>query len=82
MPVVEKVNIKVKKGEVFGILGPNAGKTTLIKMLYTLILPTEGTTYVNEYDIAKDSRNVWRSIVFILLMGLIKVVAIWPIGKI
>lgn len=63
---VEAVNIKIEKGELFGILGPNgAGKTTLIKMLCTLISPTVGTAYVNGYDIAKDSGKVRESIGFI-----------------
>ncbi len=66
MTAVEEVNIKIKKGELFGILGPNgAGKTTLIKMLCTLILPSEGTAYVNGYEITKDSGKVRRSIGFI-----------------
>ena len=66
MTAVEDVNIKIEKGELFGILGPNgAGKTTLIKMLCTLISPTDGTAYVNGYDIAKDSGKVRESIGFI-----------------
>ena len=63
---VEKVSIKIGKGELFGILGPNgAGKTTLIKLLCTLILPTEGTAYVNGYNIAEESGKVRESIGFI-----------------
>ncbi len=63
---VEKVNIRIGKGELFGILGPNgAGKTTLIKLLCTLILPTEGIAYVNGYNIAEDSGDVRESIGFI-----------------
>jgi ABC-2 type transport system ATP-binding protein len=63
---IEKVNIKIGKGELFGILGPNgAGKTTLIKLLCTLILPTEGTAYVNGYNIAEDSGKVRESTGFI-----------------
>ena len=63
---VEKANIKIGKGELFGILGPNgAGKTTLIKLLCTLILPTEGTAYVNGYNIAEESGKVRESIGFI-----------------
>ncbi|MEM2701810.1 MAG: ABC transporter ATP-binding protein, partial [Candidatus Bathyarchaeia archaeon] len=43
----------------FGLLGPNgAGKTTLIKMLCTIILPTEGTAKVNGYDIIKEPMKV------------------------
>jgi ABC-2 type transport system ATP-binding protein len=60
---LENVNIKVKKGELFGVLGPNgAGKTTLIKLLCTLILPNEGTAYINGYDIASESEKVKESI--------------------
>lgn len=63
---VEKVNIKIGKGELFGILGPNgAGKTTLIKLLCTLILPTAGTAYVNGYNIVEDSGKVRGSIGFV-----------------
>ncbi|MEA2032809.1 MAG: ABC transporter ATP-binding protein [Euryarchaeota archaeon] len=63
---VENVDIKIGKGELFGILGPNgAGKTTLIKLLCTLILPMEGTAYVNGYNIAEESGKVRESIGFI-----------------
>ena len=59
---VDHVNIKVKQGEFFGLLGPNgAGKTTLIKMLCTIILPTEGTAKVNGYDIIKEPYKVRSS---------------------
>jgi len=56
---VDHVNIKVEKGEFFALLGPNgAGKTTIIKMLCTIILPTEGTARVNGYDILKEPYEV------------------------
>ncbi len=59
---VDSVNVKVEKGGFFGLLGPNgAGKTTLIKMLCTIILPTEGTAKVNGYDILKESYEVRNS---------------------
>ena len=59
---VDHVNIKVKQGEFFGLLGPNgAGETTLIKMLCTIILPTEGTAKVNGYDIIKEPYKVRSS---------------------
>jgi ABC-2 type transport system ATP-binding protein len=42
------VNLKVEKSELFGLLGPNvAGKTTLIKTLCTLVLPTSREAFVN-----------------------------------
>ena len=56
---VNHVNIDVKKGEIFGLLGPNgAGKTTLIRMLCTLLAPTEGTAEVAGYDIIKQDGKV------------------------
>lgn len=60
---VDRVNIKIKKGEIFGLLGPNgAGKTTLIKMLCTLIFPTHGKAYVNGFEIVKNGHKVRRSL--------------------
>lgn len=41
--IVSNVNLNIKKGEIYGFLGPNgAGKTTVMKMITTLIKPTEG----------------------------------------
>ena len=53
---VDHVNLTVEHGELFGLLGPNgAGKTTLIKLLCTLIVPTEGTARVNGYDLRQEA---------------------------
>ncbi len=52
---VEDVDLRVEQGELFGLLGPNgAGKTTLIKMLSTLVLPSSGTAFVNDYGIHQE----------------------------
>ncbi|WP_414468879.1 ABC transporter ATP-binding protein [Methanobacterium sp. ACI-7] len=60
---LEDVNIKVKKGELFSILGFNgAGKTTLIKILCTLILPDEGKAFVNGYDVVENDEKVKKCI--------------------
>ena len=49
---VDHVSFEVQRGEIFGFLGPNgAGKTTTIRMLTTLLEPTEGTARINGYDI-------------------------------
>jgi len=57
------VNLQIRKGEIFGLVGPNhAGKTTLIKILSTLILPTRGSAFVNGYDVIKDENKVKSSI--------------------
>ena len=54
---VDRVNLAVEEGELFGLLGPNgAGKTTLIKLLCTLIAPTSGTARVNGYDLREEGR--------------------------
>jgi ABC-2 type transport system ATP-binding protein len=60
---VDKLNIAVEQGEVFGLLGPNgAGKTTTISMLCTILNPTSGTAKVNGYDIVKQANMVRKSI--------------------
>jgi len=60
---INNVNLRVKKGEIFGLVGQNgSGKTTLIKLLSTLILPTKGTAYVNGYNVIKDELEVRKSI--------------------
>jgi ABC-2 type transport system ATP-binding protein len=49
---VDGLNIRIKKGEVFGFLGPNgAGKTTSIKMMVGLLRPTSGKILINGKDV-------------------------------
>lgn len=56
---VNNINLTIKEGELFALLGTNgAGKTTTIKMISTLILPTEGEIKIAGYDIAKDSVKI------------------------
>jgi len=63
LTAVDNVTFSVKKGEIFGFLGPNgAGKTTTIKMLTTLLNPTNGTAQVTGFDIKKDRNNVRKNI--------------------
>lgn len=55
---VNKVNLKVKKGEIYALIGPNgAGKTTVIKMLVGLLSPTKGTAEVFGMDIRKHPKE-------------------------
>ena len=63
LTAVDHVSFSVKEGEIFGFLGPNgAGKTTTIKMLTTLLRPTEGTAKVCGFDIIKNRNEVRQNI--------------------
>jgi ABC-2 type transport system ATP-binding protein len=60
---VDHLSFVVEHGEIFGLLGPNgAGKSTLIRMLTTLIPPSEGTARVNGHDIVREANDVRQSI--------------------
>jgi ABC-2 type transport system ATP-binding protein len=56
---LDGVDVEVQPGEIYGFLGPNgAGKTTLVRILTTLLKPTEGTAIVAGIDVARDSEAV------------------------
>lgn len=56
---VETVSLEVSEGELFGLVGPDgAGKTTLFRMLTTLLLPDSGSAIVNGFDIVKDYKQI------------------------
>ncbi len=60
---VKGISFTVAEGEIFGLLGPNgAGKSTLIRMLTTLLLPTDGTALVNGFDVLRQADDVRKSI--------------------
>ena len=63
---VEDISFEVGVGELFGLLGPNgAGKTTTVKMLTTLLLPTQGGARIMGLDVVKDANQVQKRIGFI-----------------
>jgi ABC-2 type transport system ATP-binding protein len=63
LAAVDKLNMYVEHGEVFGLLGPNgAGKTTTISMLCTILKPSSGTAKVNGFDVVKQATHVRKSI--------------------
>ncbi|MFP3854443.1 MAG: ABC transporter ATP-binding protein [Anaerolineales bacterium] len=63
---VDGISFGVAPGELFGLLGPNgAGKTTTVKMLTTLLLPTEGTASVAGFSVVEAPQQVRRRIGFI-----------------
>ena len=56
---VKSISFSVKKGELFGIIGPDgAGKTSLFRMLTTLLLPDGGTATVDGSDIVKHYKTI------------------------
>jgi ABC-2 type transport system ATP-binding protein len=60
---VDAISFEVKKGEVFGFLGANgAGKTTAIRMLCGLSLPTSGEATIAGFDIFKQTEKIKRNI--------------------
>ena len=60
---VDRLDLDVKQGEVFGFLGPNgAGKTTTVRMLCTLIGATAGRAWVNDLEVGKDDTAIRASV--------------------
>ncbi|RXK86586.1 ABC transporter ATP-binding protein [Filimonas effusa] len=60
---VNNVSFEVNKGELFGLIGPDgAGKTSIFRILTTLLLPDNGTASVNGYDVVKDYKIIRRNV--------------------
>jgi len=60
---VNKITFDVQRGEIFGFLGANgAGKTTAMRMLCGLSIPTSGKGTVAGYDVMRESENIKRRI--------------------
>ena len=60
---VDRINLDIRKGEVFGFLGPNgAGKSTTIRMLCGLLKPTSGRAQVAGFDVARKPEAVRQNI--------------------
>lgn len=62
----EKISFGVEEGEIFALIGPNgAGKTTTIRMISTLIQPTEGDAFIAGHSIIKDADKVRENITYL-----------------
>ncbi|HYG19305.1 MAG TPA: ABC transporter ATP-binding protein [Ohtaekwangia sp.] len=63
VPAVDQVSFTVSKGDIFGLIGPDgAGKTTLFRILTTLLLPDGGTAKVDGFDVEKDLWEIRRTV--------------------
>lgn len=63
---VDHVSLKIKKGEIYGILGTNgAGKTTILRCMATLLKPTEGMICVGGADTVREGEEVRKRIGFL-----------------
>ena len=56
---VRDISFEVQKGELFGLIGPDgAGKTTLMRILMTLLIQDKGTASMGEFDVIKDYKQI------------------------
>jgi sodium transport system ATP-binding protein len=63
---VNDVSFSCRPGEIYGLLGANgAGKTTMLRMLATILAPSEGTAIVAGFDVAKEPQKVRSSVGFL-----------------
>lgn len=63
---VDKVNLTINNGEIFGFLGPNgAGKTTTIKMITGVVSPTEGDIKINNISITKNPLEAKKQFAYV-----------------
>ena len=60
---LESISFEVKEGELFGLIGPDgAGKTTLFRILTTLLFADEGTATVADFDVVEEYKSIRNSI--------------------
>lgn len=63
MPALNKINLSINRGEMLGLVGPDgAGKTTLIRLITGLLLPSSGTITVLGFDSQKDAYSIHERI--------------------
>ncbi|MFC2082706.1 ABC transporter ATP-binding protein [Candidatus Bipolaricaulota bacterium] len=76
---VDRLDLHIERGEVFGFLGPNgAGKTTTVRMLSALIAPTSGSATVGQKALGEDNRAIRQSVgVLTETPGLYKRLSAW-----
>ncbi|WP_081211851.1 ABC transporter ATP-binding protein [Salegentibacter sediminis] len=63
LKALDDVSLEIEQGELFGLIGPDgAGKTTLFRILTTLLFADEGTASVAGYDVVKEYKSIRRSV--------------------
>lgn len=63
IPALKSVSMEAKRGEIFGIIGPDgAGKTSLFRILTTLILADKGSAQVDGFDVVTDYREIRKRV--------------------
>jgi len=63
---VDSLNLRIREGDIFGLLGPNgSGKTTVIRMLCGVLEPTSGRATVGSFDISRQAEQIKRSIGYV-----------------
>lgn len=63
LKAVENITFDVKEGELFGLIGPDgAGKTTIFRILTTLLVANEGSAEVAGYDVIKGLKEIRNSV--------------------
>jgi len=60
---LENISFNVKEGELFGLIGPDgAGKTTLFRILTTLLIANEGSATVADFDVVSDYKKIRNNV--------------------
>jgi ABC-2 type transport system ATP-binding protein len=63
---LDKLNLTIDRGDIFGFIGPNgAGKTTTIRILATLLRPTSGQAFVCGYSVNGQAKHIRRKIGYV-----------------
>jgi len=60
---IQNISFEVQEGELFGLIGPDgAGKSTLFRVLTTLLLPDEGRGEVAGFDVVKEYKSIRKNV--------------------
>jgi len=63
---VKDISFEIDRGEIFALVGPNgAGKSTTLKIIATILTPTDGKVFINDQDITKNSNKIREMISYL-----------------